>query len=92
MPYGGIANFTPYVLFSVGGKEVFRTAKKKSTINPTYTQDFEFYFHDITQSSINCDVKHAIDLREDQTIGSISVKVMEAINRKPGDDWFKLFK
>ncbi|KAI9029290.1 hypothetical protein DFJ74DRAFT_479625 [Hyaloraphidium curvatum] len=90
--FGGIANFTPYISFQVGGKEVFRTPKKKSTINPSYTQTFEVYYHDISQSSITAIVKHGADFRDDPTIGDATIKISDAIARKPGDDWFKLFK
>jgi Ca2+-dependent lipid-binding protein len=92
VPFGGIANFTPYLICSVGGREVFRTAQKRSTVNPAWNQDFEFYFPDITDSSIMFDVKAAVDLRGDQDVGSIQVKIVDAIKREKGDDWYKLFK
>lgn len=90
--YGSIANFTPYILFHIGGKEVFKTVRKRSTQNPAYGQTFEYYFNDITDAEIAADVRHLDPLREDPSIGTLTVKIADAIARKQGDDWFTLFK
>ncbi len=35
-PFSGMADFSPYVLVSVGGAEVFKSDTKKSTVNPAF--------------------------------------------------------
>lgn len=57
-----------------------------------FQQTFELFVEDIRRAKLHFVVKDATDFSADPVVGECSVRVAEALQRIPTDDWYTLYK
>ncbi|KAI9020333.1 hypothetical protein DFJ74DRAFT_707400 [Hyaloraphidium curvatum] len=95
---GGVAGlilsgaFAPYVAVRTGdGKVAWKSVRRRRTVDPLFEQTFELFVEDIRRARLHFAVRNATDFASDPVVGECTVRIAEALQRNPLDDWYTLY-